>query len=521
MNPRHTSDTPSAKRSGRRVSTLPMTLLDWFGLACLILMALCSLILLVQLLSTGMLTTILVIGLIAVLVLFNGVHAIVQIPRRRNKLPKLIGGIVAILISAVMVYGMSAADALQSALQNISGKIVEKEITYILVRADDKATEIGDAIGYHFGSLSHADEENTSALLDAVKDGLGDIKNTAYDSIPGLADALLGKDVDAIILNQGYYTLLQGNEAYADFAQRTRILYTFTTQKEAEPIVPNTAVTTEPFVVYCSGIDARDTDINANSLSDVNILAVVNPKTHQILLLNTPRDYYLPLVSEPYTDMMDKLTHVGSLGMEESMRVLGQLYDVEIAYYARVNFLGLVDIVDALGGIDIYSDFTFYAPSIGANYGEEWLDDQVYYFNEGINHVDGYAALAFARNRAAFEDGDEQRGKNQMAVIKGIVDKATSPQILSSYADLLKAIEGCFLTNMHYEDMSALVKMQLRDMSGWNITSYAVSGEGDMDYCATFDMDLWVMQPDEDTVDIAKTLIQQVLNGNAPVIPAA
>ena len=209
------------------------------------------------------------------------------------------------------------------------------------------------------------------------------------------------------------------------------------------------------------------------------------------------------------------------MGIDASKKLLGQLYDVEIAYYARVNFLGLVDIVDALGGIDIYSDFTFYAPSIGANYGEEWLDDQVYYFNEGINHVDGYAALAFARNRAAFEDGDEQRGKNQMAVIKGIVDKATSPQILSSYADLLKAIEGCFLTNMHYEDMSALVKMQLRDMSGWNITSYAVSGEGDMDYCATFDMDLWVMQPDEDTVDIAKTLIQQVLNGNAPVIPAA
>ena len=519
MTRRDTSPAPASGQRGRRVSKLPMTLLDWFGLVCLLLMAVCSLILLTQLLSTGMLTTILVVAMIAALVIFNGIHAIIQIPRRRNKLPKLIGGIVSLLISAVMIYGISAADAVQSALVNVSGKLVEKEITYVIVLKDDPAQEIGDALSYSFGALSNADEENTVAVLDAIKDGLGKISTKTYDSIPLLAEGLFAKEVDAIIINQGFYTLLQGNEAYANLAQDTRILYEYTTDKEVEPIVPNTTITQEPFVVYCSGIDARDTDINANSLSDVNILAVVNPTTHQVLLLNTPRDYYLPLISEPYTGLMDKLTHAGSIGIEESMNMLGELYGVDVQYYARVNFLGLVDIVDALGGIDVHSDYTFAAPSIGADYGTEWLDDKMYYFNEGTNHINGYEALAFARQRAAFEDGDEQRGKNQMAVIKAIVNKATSSQILSSYADLLKAIEGCFITNMHYEDMSALVKMQLRDMTGWNIVSYAVSGEGDFDYCATFDMDLWVMQPDEDTVEVAKTLVQQVLNGETPVIP--
>ena len=519
MTRRNIPRTPEAGKNGRRVAKLPMTPLDWFGLACLILMAVCSLILLAQLLSTGMLTTILVVALIAALVIFNGAHAVIQVPRWRNKLPKLIGGIVSLAITAVMIYGISAADALQTTLVNISGKMVEKEITYVVVLKDDPAQEIGDAIGYSFGALSNADEENTAAVLEAVKDGLGKISTKTYDSIPLLADALLQKEVDAIIINQGFYTLLQGSDTYANLAQETRILFEYTITKEVEQIVPNVAITKEPFVVYCSGIDARDTDINVNSLSDVNILAVVNPKTHQVLLLNTPRDYYLPLISEPYTGMMDKLTHAGSIGIEESMNILGELYGVDVQYYARVNFLGLVDIVDALGGIDVYSPCFFYAPSIGANYGTEWLDDQVYYFDEGINHINGYEALAFARQRAFFEDGDEQRGKNQMAVIKGIVEKAASSQILSSFTDLLKAIEGCFITNMHYEDMSALVKMQLRDMSGWNIVTYAVSGEGDMDYCATYDMDLWVMQPDEDTVEVAKTLVQQVLNGEVPVIP--
>lgn len=519
MDRHHSYDTSASEKKGRRVAKRPMTVLDWFGLVCLLLMAVCSLVLLVQLLSTGMLTTGLIAALIAVLAVFNGIHAIIQVPRRRNKLPKLIGGIMALLISAVMIYGISAADAVQDALVNVSGKLVQEETTYVVVLTEDYAEDIGDAVDYSFGALSNADQENTTALLDAVTGNLGDVTTKTYDSITALADALLGGDVEAIIINQGFYTLLQENEHYAQMTQTTRVLYEYTTTKDVEAIKPNPSIAREPFVVYCSGIDARDTDVNAKSLSDVNILAVVNPETHQILLLNTPRDYYLPLISEPYTGMMDKLTHMGSIGIDESMAVLSELYGIDIQYYARVNFLGLVDIVDALGGIDVHSDFTFSAPSIGANYGDEWADDQMYYFNEGMNHINGYEALAFARQRNAFEDGDIQRGKNQMAVIKGIVNKAASTQILSSYADLLKAIEGCFITNMHYDDMRALVKMQLKDMRGWNIVSYAVSGLGDIQPCATYDMDLWVMQPDEETVAVAKTLIQQVVNGETPVIP--
>ena len=516
MNRREKRTEAVSNSSARR----PMTILDWFGLSCLILLAACSVILFLQLLGTEMLPQQLLLILIGALLVINVLHAIVQLPRRKNKLSKLIVGILALVLSGAMIYSVSAADSVQSALINISGKLVEEEVTYVVVRADDDAADIGDAVGYTYGTLSRADVKNTTALMEAVKSGMGELENTSYDSVTDLVDALLAGDVDAIMLNEGYIAMVSRIEEYADFSDKTRILYEFTTERAVETIAPNPAITREPFVVYCSGIDARDNDVAVNSLSDVNILAVVNPKSKQILLLNTPRDYYVPLVSEPYAGMRDKLTHAGSLGIEESMKVLGQLYGVDATYYARINFLGLVDIVDALGGIEVTSPIAF--TTTGMNIREGGYSDYYYYsFEEGVTHIDGYEALACARERESFDGGDEQRGKNQMSVIEGIVDKATSSQILSSYNDVLKAVEGCFITNMPYEDISALVKMQLRDMSSWNITTYSVSGEADFMTCATMgSWELWVMWPDEDMVDAAKAMAQQVINGEIPTPPA-
>lgn len=509
---RRNSEKSQRAYGGRPRSLSSLSTVDWFGLACLILMVACSIILFIRLMSTGMMTGALIAILVAVLLVFNGAHLLVQL--RRPQLPKLICGIVAILLSGVMIYMVSVAGAMQSALMAISGKLLEQETTYVVVLKDDAAADIGDTVDYRFGSLSHADEENTAALLEAVKDGFGTLNNTSYDTVTQLATALLNKEVDAILINQGYLTLLESTEEYATFADQTRILYEFTSTKEVAPIQPNPSITREPFVVYCSGIDARNTDVTVTSLSDVNIMAVVNPKTHEILLINTPRDYYVELVSEPYTGQMDKLTHAGGLGIEESMKVLSNLYDVEATYYARVNFTGLVDIVDALGGIDVYSDYDFTAYGMRDHLGG---DDYAYHYTEGLNHLDGWAALAFARERSSFPDGDNQRGKNQMAVIEGIVNKAISPQILSSYADVLKAVEGCFVTNMHYEDISALVKMQLRDMSGWNITTYSVTGYNDAQPCATVGdgVSYYVMSPNEESVETAKAMIQQVINGSS------
>lgn len=486
---------------------------DHFGLFTLFLLLAASLALYIRLMATGMLSNLYLIILMVVLIVLNAVSVIVQLPLRRNKAGKLIMGIVSLLLSGAMLYGVVAVNSVQSALSKIVGKMTETEITEVRVMNDNPATSMGDTRGYTFGYIADADTKNTQSILDEISKSFGTIKSKGYDSMTALADALYDDEVDAILINQGYVDLLTEKDGYTDFRDQTRVLYTYTTTHEVDPIVPNTSITKEPFVVYCSGIDARVDDISAKSRSDVNILAVVNPTTKQILLVNTPRDYYLPLARN---GEMDKLTHAGLYGIDESMKVLGNLYGVQADYYVRVNFAGLVKIVDALGGVDIESDANFTCVPMETPDGNGDYTYQKYSFTKGINHVNGSQALAFARERKAFADGDNRRGQHQMTVIKAIVNKACSSAVLTKYQELLKAASDAFITNMPYADISSLVQMQLGDMADWNITTYAVSGEGSTEYCYALGDKAWVMIKDSSKVNTAKNMIQQVINGEVP-----
>lgn len=486
---------------------------DHFGLFTLFLLLAASLALYIRLMATGMLSNLYLIILMVVLIVLNAVSVIVQLPLRRNKAGKLIMGIVSLLLSGAMLYGVVAVNSVQSALSKIVGKMTETEITEVRVMNDNPATSMGDTRGYTFGYIADADTKNTQSILDEISKSFGTIKSKGYDSMTALADALYDDEVDAILINQGYVDLLTEKDGYTDFRDQTRVLYTYTTTHEVDPIVPNTSITKEPFVVYCSGIDARVDDISAKSRSDVNILAVVNPTTKQILLVNTPRDYYLPLARN---GELDKLTHAGLYGIDESMKVLGNLYGVQADYYVRVNFAGLVKIVDALGGVDIESDANFSCVPMETPDGNGDYTYQKYSFTKGINHVNGLQALAFARERKAFADGDNRRGQHQMTVIKAIVNKACSSAVLTKYQELLKAASDAFITNMPYADISSLVQMQLGDMADWNITTYAVSGEGSTEYCYALGDKAWVMIKDSSKVNTAKNMIQQVINGEVP-----
>lgn len=491
---------------------------DHFGLFTLFLLLAASLALYIRLMATGMLSNLYLIILMMVLIVLNAVSVIVQLPLRRNKAGKLIMGIVSLLLSGAMLYGVVAVNSVQSALSKIVGKMTETEITEVRVMNDNPATSMGDTKGYTFGYIADADTKNTQSILDEISKSFGTIKSKGYDSMTALADALYDDEVDAILINQGYVDLLTEKDGYTDFRDQTRVLYTYTTTHEVDPIVPNTSITKEPFVVYCSGIDARVDDISAKSRSDVNILAVVNPTTKQILLVNTPRDYYLPLARN---GELDKLTHAGLYGIDESMKVLGNLYGVQADYYVRVNFAGLVKIVDALGGVDIESDANFTCVPMETPDGNGDYTYQKYSFTKGINHVNGSQALAFARERKAFADGDNRRGQHQMTVIKAIVNKACSSAVLTKYQELLKAASDAFITNMPYADISSLVQMQLGDMADWNITTYAVSGEGSTEYCYALGDKAWVMIKDSSKVNTAKNMIQQVINGEVPTISSS
>ena len=263
-------------------------------------------------------------------------------------------------------------------------------------------------------------------------------------------------------------------------------------------------ITKEPFVVYLSGVDNRS-ELTENARSDVNILAVVNPVTKQAALINTPRDYYVDLAG---TESKDKLTHAGLYGVETSMATLGNLYGVDVGHYIRINFAGFISIIDAIGGVDVYSDQAF--TSVGS---PGYYDPTT--FAEGWNHLDGKSALAFARERHAFKTGDIQRGINQMKVIDAMANKLKSPTLLMSFSKLMDAAADCFVTSFSQEQISALVRMQLGDLASWDIQSYTVTGSGAKSskcYSAK-GQSLYVMKPDENSVNEAKALIAAVLGG--------
>ena len=267
-------------------------------------------------------------------------------------------------------------------------------------------------------------------------------------------------------------------------------------------------ITKEPFVIYLSGVDTRG-ELTENARSDVNILAAVNPVTKRVALVNTPRDYYVDLAG---TDSKDKLTHAGLYGVETSMATLGNLYGVNVDHYIRINFAGFISIIDALGGVDVYSDQAF--TSVGS---PGYYDPTT--FVEGWNHLDGKAALAFARERHAFASGDIQRGINQMKVIDAMLNKIKSPALLMGFSKIIDAAADCFVTSFSKDQISALVRMQLSDFAEWDIESYTVTGTSSSStkcYSAK-GQKLYVMKPDDSSVSKAREMIASVLGGEGTV----
>lgn len=327
-----------------------------------------------------------------------------------------------------------------------------------------------------------------------------EVLNKEFGSV---IDGLLNSENDAIVLEESYITIVK--DEMEDFENKTKVIYSFDVREkshiENEEQKENITITMEPFILYISGIDQWGNRVSTRGRSDVNQLAIVNPKTNHILLVNTPRDYYVQL--DGTTGLRDKLTHAGIYGVEKSIKTLENLYDIDITHYLRVNFNTVVKVVDVIGGIDIQSDQAF-----KPRHGKE-------YVVKGWNHFDGSMALAYARERYAYTTGDHHRGANQQQVIMAIIDKVTKSSVLiSKYNSILNTLNGSFNTDMSTNEITSFIKYQLDKMPSWKIESYAVTGSGSMDY--TYSMGskykLYVMEPNMSTVNTAKTKINEVLN---------
>lgn len=421
---------------------------------------------------------------------------------------RFIGGtVLAVIMIAILAFGGFYINKARSAISNISGETTEVTQMAVYVKSDDAADSVEATAGYTYGILSSLDRENTDGAVAHLNSEFGtEVQTKEYAGLTELADGILNGEVNAMLLNSGYLSVYEDMDGYTDFSTKIKevgtvdVESTIQSAEESTPIEPiTTANGGKVYTIYLSGIDTRG-EMTAKSRSDVNIIATVNTDTHEILLVSTPRDYFVPLSISGGAP--DKLTHAGIYGIDVCMDTLGMLYDIDINYYFRINFGGFVKVIDALGGITVNSDYDFDSKNILG-----------YHFNKGENYVNGEQALIFARERYAFQEGDRQRGKNQMEVIRGVVKKALSPEILTSYSSILSSLDGCFGTNITYEEIAQILQQQLTNGGDWTIVSYSVNGTGATEKPYSMSQKAYVMVPDYNTVDKAKSLMEKVRNG--------
>lgn len=446
-------------------------------------------------------TKLLILGGIALVLLVAS--AVLLVRSIRNKGQFICGASLSLVLALVLGLASNYISVATGTLTEIGTVRTEYTPVAVYVRTDDPASALEDTKGYTFGILESLDRENTDSAVSQITERFGSAVTTkTYAGITQLIDGLLNKECGAVILNTAYLDVVTELDKYADVESKIReleVLHVETAvQSEAEKTqsTGNSDVENRVYTLYISGSDTRQ-GLNTVGRSDVNILATINTETRQILLVTTPRDYYVPL---PVSGgIPDKLTHAGIYGVNVSIGTLEMLYDTDIDYYFRLNFSGFTGIVDALGGITVDNDVAFTKGN--------------YTYPVGKVQMDGKMALTFARERYSFVDGDIQRGKNQLKVISAIIDKALSPDILVRYNSIMDSIKDCFEMDVPYDDIAALVRRQLSDNGSWNVVQCSVTGTGDSQIPYSMSDYAYVMRPDYNTVNKAKELMQAVKDG--------
>ncbi|MBE6138495.1 MAG: LytR family transcriptional regulator [Firmicutes bacterium] len=412
---------------------------------------------------------------------------------------KISSTILMFIISLILfLVGFVYIDKAIDFIDKIDNSIVQKENYNLLVLNTSHKTSIEELnngiIGVYNSNLGLGNLDKALNLLGKKIS----FKQNKYDDLKLMLEDLTNKVIDAVLINDSVISIIESDLSYLNISMKK--IDTIAILVEQADIAKYVDVTNTPFNIYIAGSDSYGS-IDKITNTDVNMVVTVDPVGHKLLLTSIPRDYYVKI---PGLNGMDKITHAGYYGIQTSVETVENLLDIEINYYAKVNFSTVKEVVDAIGGITVYNEFSFCM-----------VESPEVCFKSGNIHLDGYRALMYARERKTFSTGDVQRVKNQQKVLSAVVKKiTTSSSIITNYAEILDSISNNFTTNMEYDSISNLVKKQLNDMKGWTITSQNLTGH-DLYTTETYSypgMSLYVMQQDEQSINEAKQKIKEVMN---------
>lgn len=408
---------------------------------------------------------------------------------------QLLCGIIIAILSLGLIAATSMIGGALSFFKNVAGGNVQTYDYYVVTRNDGTYKDVNDIEGEQVHVL-----EMSGQTYETAQKMLAEKVNVTFQSdqkLETLTEGLIQKKSNVIFLSSSHYEMaVEESEKFTK--KNTQILHTIRVEVQHEKKTVNKDLTKDAFNVYISGIDTTGSITNA-SRSDVNMIMTVNPTDRKILLTSIPRDYHVVLSSY---GAYDKLTHSGIYGIDETIETVEDLMGIDIDHYVKVNFTTVTKLVDALGGITVDSDYAF-------------TSRDGFSYVEGENYLNGEQALSFARERKAFAAGDNQRVKNQQAVISGILNKATSSTaILTQYSSILGALSENMEISLSQKEMSSLIKMQLADMRGWDIDSTSLKGSGSS--AQVYSMPgvyVYVMEPNQESIDKAKAKIDEIMSG--------
>lgn len=478
------------------------------GIALSILLVVASFYLLYQLIKINVLPTKLLFLITIIFVLLDAIFALLLCYYTRA----IVSKIICVVITLVLIFGscmggyyISKTGSLLTNITNVT-KHAKNTVSVVVKQSSDIKNK-SQLNGLSVGTLRTIGIQGSSkALTELSKDGIV-MNQSEYDSLSAMLEAFYNGEVDSIIINESSRSQVLDMESYADFDNNTRVVYQ-TSYKVENTDKANAVsdITSKPFNVLISGSDTRG-GFDENGRSDVIMVATVNPKTSTILLTSVPRDFYVTTACDAADGCMqgalDKITHTGIHGTNTTKRTVEQLLGIEINYTFKVGFDTVTDLVDALGGVDVYVE-----PGYA-------VTTSTFSVHEGVNHLDGQHALAYARERYSYTEGDRQRTKNQQQVLMGIVNEATKPSVITKYASIMDAMANTFSTTMSNEEISNLIKYQINNNPKWKMEQYMVDGTGDTLMCAELGDAASVMVPNQSTVKMAKDKINAVLAGKS------
>lgn len=332
------------------------------------------------------------------------------------------------------------------------GSFTTNKTTYstsIVTLKTNKATSIKDMGKKQIGMISDKKSVDGYEIPNQViKDNKLTNKIVKYDDYNKLIDALLAGDIEYVFLPTNYAVMFKSIEAYSELGEKTKIIYT--QKKEVKNVSNNGKKLTEPFTVLLMGVDSELEDVRNSAYNgDSLMLITFNPKTLNTTILSIPRDTYVPIACFN-NQRKNKITHAAAYGEDCMIKTIEGFTGVTIDYYAKINFKGVVKLVNTLGGIDVDVPLGFCEQDSDRNF------DNLQCLKAGKQTINGEQALAWARHRKSAGFDDFVRGQNQQEVVKAILNKLKNVRSLDSVYKILDSLGNSMVTNMTRDQILSL-----------------------------------------------------------------